>query len=32
MRLKNRSVIVTGASSGMGKAIVELFDRVEGNR
>lgn len=25
MRLKNKSVVVTGASSGMGKAIVELF-------
>lgn len=25
MKLKNKSVVVTGASSGMGKAIVELF-------
>ena len=25
MRLTNKSVVVTGASSGMGKSIVELF-------
>ena len=25
MRLNGKSVVVTGASSGMGKAIVELF-------
>ena len=25
MKLKNKSVVVTGASSGMGKAIVERF-------
>ena len=27
MRLESKSVVVTGASSGMGKAIVELFVR-----
>ena len=31
MRLKNRSVVVTGASSGMGKAIVELFVKEGAN-
>ncbi|MBR6570137.1 MAG: SDR family NAD(P)-dependent oxidoreductase, partial [Clostridia bacterium] len=25
MKLENKSIVVTGASSGMGKAIVELF-------
>ena len=25
MRLKDKAIVVTGASSGMGKAIVELF-------
>jgi NAD(P)-dependent dehydrogenase (short-subunit alcohol dehydrogenase family) len=27
MKLKNKSVVITGASSGMGKAIAELFAR-----
>src|SRR5699024_5431142 len=31
MRLENRSVVVTGASSGMGKAIVELFVKEGAN-
>lgn len=31
MKLQNQSIIVTGASSGMGKAIVELFVREGGN-
>lgn len=31
MKLQNRSVVVTGASSGMGKAIVELFAREGAN-
>lgn len=31
MRLENKSVVVTGASSGMGKAIVELFVREGAN-
>ena len=31
MRLTNKSVVVTGASSGMGKAIVELFAKEGAN-
>jgi len=31
MKLQNKSIVVTGASSGMGKAIVELFAREGGN-
>lgn len=31
MRLENKSVVVTGASSGMGKAIVELFVKEGAN-
>lgn len=31
MKLNNKSVVVTGASSGMGKAIVELFAREGAN-
>ncbi|MBQ8264110.1 MAG: glucose 1-dehydrogenase [Oscillospiraceae bacterium] len=31
MKLQNKSVVVTGASSGMGKAIVELFAREGAN-
>ena len=31
MKLKNKSVVVTGASSGMGKAIVELFAKEGAN-
>lgn len=31
MRLENKSVVVTGASSGMGKAIVELFAKEGAN-
>lgn len=31
MRLENKSVVVTGASSGMGKAMVELFVREGAN-
>lgn len=31
MKLENKSVVVTGASSGMGKAIVELFAREGAN-
>ena len=27
MKLQNKAIVVTGASSGMGKAIVELFVR-----
>ena len=31
MKLKDKSIVVTGASSGMGKAIVELFAQEGGN-
>ncbi|MBO5279191.1 MAG: glucose 1-dehydrogenase [Lachnospiraceae bacterium] len=31
MRLENKSIVVTGASSGMGKAIVELFAKEGAN-
>ena len=31
MKLQNRSIVVTGASSGMGKAIVELFAKEGAN-
>ena len=31
MRLKNKNIVVTGASSGMGKAIVELFVKEGAN-
>jgi len=31
MKLQNKSVVITGASSGMGKAIVELFAREGAN-
>lgn len=31
MKLKNKSIVVTGASSGMGKSIVELFAREGAN-
>ena len=31
MKLKNKSIVVTGASSGMGKAIVERFVREGAN-
>ena len=31
MRLKDKSIVVTGASSGMGKAIVEAFVREGAN-
>ncbi len=31
MRLKGKSVVVTGASSGMGRAIVELFVKEGAN-
>ncbi|MBE7018147.1 MAG: SDR family NAD(P)-dependent oxidoreductase, partial [Ruminococcaceae bacterium] len=31
MKLENKSVVVTGASSGMGKAIVELFAKEGAN-
>lgn len=31
MKLKNKSIVVTGASSGMGKAIVELFAKEGAN-
>lgn len=31
MKLKNKSIVVTGASSGMGKAIVELFVKEGAN-
>ena len=31
MKLQNKSIVVTGASSGMGKAIVELFAREGAN-
>lgn len=31
MKLKNKSIVVTGASSRMGKAIVELFVKEGAN-
>ena len=31
MKLKDKSIVVTGASSGMGKAIVELFVKEGAN-
>ena len=31
MKLKDKSIVVTGASSGMGKAIVELFIKEGAN-
>lgn len=31
MELKDKSIVVTGASSGMGKAIVELFVKEGAN-
>ncbi len=31
MELKDKSIVVTGASSGMGKAIVELFIKEGAN-
>ena len=31
MKLKNKAIVVTGASSGMGKVIVELFVKEGAN-